>query len=279
VRYIIDIVSRIKEARSELSRAILAPRKWPQVPRLAVRRFVRGDHPLVGRWRRRRGGRVDLAGCVFDLDVPQVSDGIFSRFVLGRYEKPEIMAVGEHLPRDLPLLELGAGLGVVSCIANKHLEHPEQHWVIEANPELLDVIEKQRALNAAGFSVLHGALSYEDPAKIYINRARVTATSAQRTRGELVEVPAVTLSDLVQRYGITECSMMIDIEGAELDLVEREGDILARYVEFFIMEVHPDVYGEAGVDKLRERCKRLGFSVRAYVPPVLVMQRSASNTN
>src|SRR5690606_1581749 len=91
VRYIIDIVSRIKEARSELSRAILAPRKWPQVPRLAVRRFVRGDHPLVGRWRRRRGGRVDLAGCVFDLDVPQVSDGIFSRFVLGRYEKPEIM--------------------------------------------------------------------------------------------------------------------------------------------------------------------------------------------
>lgn len=277
MRYIVDIVSRIKAGRSELSRALLAPERWPEVPRLAIRRFIQGDHPLIGWWSRRGGARIQLAGCEFDLDVPQVSNGIFSRFVLGRYEKPELAALNEYLPRDLPLVELGAGLGVVSCIANKYLEHPEKHWVVEANSELLPVIEKQRQLNEAAFNVLHAALSYVDPARIYLNRERVTATSAQRTRGELVEVPAVSLCDVLRRYGIEECSMMIDIEGAELDLVEREGHIMARHVRFFIMEVHPDVYGESGIDRLRQRCIDLGYQVRAYLPPVLVMERRKSD--
>lgn len=228
---------------------------------------------MIGWWGRRRGNHVRLSGCDFELDAPQVSNAIFSRFVLGRYEGPELAAISDFLPAELPLIELGGGLGVLSCIANKHLQHPEQHWVVEANPELIPLIEKQRRLNHCAFSVRHAALSYVDPAIIYVNRARVTASSAQRTAGELVEVPAVRLGQLIEEHAIDECSLMVDVEGAELDLVETECEVLRDRVRTIIMEVHPDVYGDAGVRRVREGLNRLGFELVSSSPPVIVMQR------
>jgi len=240
-----------------------------------MRRFVHGDHPVIGWLGRRRGNLVQLSGCEFELPTPEVSDAIFSRFVLGRYERPELEAIGAHLPAELPLIELGGGLGVLSCIANRRLRTPEGHWVVEANPELVPIIEKQRALNHCSFSVIHAALSYVQPARIYINRARVTATSAQRSRGELLEVPAVTLRQLLEERGLFECSLMVDIEGAELEMVETEADVLRAHVRLLMMELHPDVYGHEGAQRVREALERVGFELVSDAPPVIVMERPA----
>lgn len=273
MKYFLDVVERVRAGRSKLSRALLVPRRWPEVPGLAMRRFLYGDHPVIGWWGRRRGSTVHLAGCTFQLEPPQVSNAIFSRFVLGRYESPELAAIADYLPPDLPLIELGGGLGVLSCVANRRLNDPQRHWVIEANPELIPLIEKQRTLNECSFSVQHAALSYVDPALIYVNRAHVTATSAQRTRGELIEVPSISIERLLDTHGIHECTLMVDIEGAELELVESEAEVLQRHVKTIIMEVHPDVYGEDGVQRVRDSLRDLDFELLRFAPPVLVMQR------
>ena len=61
------------------------------------------------------------------------------------YEREEIDMILSEIPhtifKDLNILEIGGCLGVVSVISNDVLKHKENHVVIEANPELIPILE------------------------------------------------------------------------------------------------------------------------------------------
>lgn len=206
-----------------------------------------------------RGDRVRVDGCDLDLGDPSVSLAVKSRFVLDRYERPERAALLRYLDRDRPVLELGACLGVLACVTNRLLTAGVHHVVVEANPHLLPLIERQRVLNGATFVIEHAALDYGDEAIIYVNQARITASSAQRPHGEPVRVAATSLARLAERHGLDGFTLISDIEGAELELVEQEADVLAARVRTLILETHPDVYGEFGRRRLVAGLETAGF--------------------
>ena len=76
------------------------------------------------------------------------------------YEINERWALGAVLDPGLPVIDCGASLGIVACLVNRRLTHPEHHVAVEANPDLLPVLARHRAMNGAQFQVLHAAVAY-----------------------------------------------------------------------------------------------------------------------
>jgi len=96
-----------------------------------------------------------------ELLIPsEVTDIKFrGQFPINFYEKQERRYLKQYLNPEATVLELGACLGVVSCVTNKLLTHPERHVVVEANPNLIQFIERNREHNGSGFQIEHCMVS------------------------------------------------------------------------------------------------------------------------
>ena len=53
------------------------------------------------------------------------------------------------------IVEFGGGIGVISCLANRRIGQRDRHIVVEANPHLIPLLEKNRSLNRCAFTVVN----------------------------------------------------------------------------------------------------------------------------
>ena len=218
--------------------------------------FLFEDNWLLGRFVELRGNTGTLDGCTFDLDQPVIATFLKSRFLLNSWEEEARYLFKKYQPVDLPLIELGSSIGIVSCITNKQLTNPESHLVVEANPLLLPILEKNRAQNGCRFQVLNKAIAYGS-AEVHFNfngrcnEGRLSSTAADIT------VPATTLREILEITGFTKANMVCDIEGAEIALIENEGQVLSDHFDWIIIEVH---FSE-GPEKTRALLEKLNFKL------------------
>ena len=61
--------------------------------------------------------------------------------------------------------------------------------------------------------------------------------------GQRLTVPATSLAKIVTEAGYERCSVVCDIEGAELVLLRNEGELFRKVVEAVLPEVHPAMGG------------------------------------
>jgi 16S rRNA A1518/A1519 N6-dimethyltransferase RsmA/KsgA/DIM1 with predicted DNA glycosylase/AP lyase activity len=73
---------------------------------------------------------------------------------MGVFEKHERETIKRCLDPNLPVVEVGGCIGVVACTTNRLLQEPSKHVVVEANPDLVPVLEANRQLNQCEFVVL-----------------------------------------------------------------------------------------------------------------------------
>lgn len=218
------------------------------------------DHAWLGRLVELRGNWVEIDGCRFDVSHPQITRALRARLLRGRYERTERELLKDWLDTGAPVIELGGGIGVVATLVNRRLRDPESHVVVEANPSLIPVIERQRAVNGGGFSVVHAAVDYSgaETVRLHVDgefiSGRVDAES-----GEAVTVPTVTLEGLLRRYPWNAVTLVCDIEGVETQLVEMEGEVLRDHCNTLIIEVHPEFRSAEQCAALLERLDALGF--------------------
>ena len=183
------------------------------------------------------GNRVNIGGLRFSVDNSQITTREKSIFFFGNWEQHERHTIDAYLHPGLPVVELGGCLGVVSCHINKKLERPEQHVVIEANPGILPTLEKNRELNNCKFVVRHAALGYETT-NVKFHLAKIGDNSLWSVSNNIVEVPAVSLETILKDTKFEIISLVMDIEGGEVDLLEREIDVLKKSVATLIFELH-----------------------------------------
>ena len=179
--------------------------------RNAFRDFFRRSR--VARHLAARGPVFDYHGLA--VTMPQ-SAGLAAMNALlrGKYESEEAALIAKHLPADLPVIELGGSLGVVSRLIRSRLAPGTRHLVVEANPDLIEACSRN------ALDIGSGA-------------------------GRVVAVPAVTLKDLHQRIGSPSAfSLVADIEGAEFALFEKDAETLAK-AALAIVELHPKEYAKA----------------------------------
>ena len=243
--------------------------------RLLPRRWVRNP-PWLGALVRLRGNRVQIGDCTFDVAHPLISNAIRSRLARGRYERPELELIADWLDPDAPVIELGGGIGVVATLVNRMLRNPLEHVVVEANPSLIPVLHHHKALNRAGFVVEHAALDYSGSPTARLVHGKEFISGRVGTAGdEGVAVPVITLERLVQRFPWENATLVCDIEGLEIELVEREGELLARHCRTLIIELHPKLRTKAERDAMMSRLHALGFGHVASMKHVHAFRRSS----
>lgn len=203
-----------------------------------------------------------VEGCQFAVNSPVTAAYLRGYLCDAFYERPEREALKRFLDPDLPVIELGGGLGVVACLTNKRLRHPHQHVVVEANPDLIPLLERNKRHNGCGFEIVHGALAYGSPETTFYRNAFFPASNVGRAWQEsldaAVRVPTVTLAGLLSRFPFDRCTLISDIEGAECALVEHEADLLCARVATLIVETHPGIAAQA-TDRMLTALEQMMF--------------------
>ena len=95
----------------------------------------------------------DRRAKVQGVDCAQIDTAHKSTLWFGLHELEERALLDRHLPCDLPLVELGGGLGVVACLSNRKLARPEQHIVVEALPSMAALLERNRDFERTVFGL------------------------------------------------------------------------------------------------------------------------------
>lgn len=228
--------------------------------RIARSLWVWGDHWWVGKIVELRGNRVKVGGCQFSLDSPAIRTAHKSRLFFDFvYETPERDALERYLKPELPVVELGASIGVIACLTNKRLTDPQRHVVVEANPDLLRLLVENRERNACHFSVMHAALSYGAQEIRFYQHKDFLCGSLQHASRKYVSVRTLSLGDVLDNFAYQRCTLICDIEGGEGDLIEQELGLIAERVETLIIEIHEQVLGKEAVERVIHKLEDAGL--------------------
>jgi FkbM family methyltransferase len=173
----------------------------------------------------------------------------------GGYERDELRLIGMVLtPRDV-VLELGAGLGLVSAYCAKRLGS-SQVFAFEANPDLEPCIRETYALNGVEPTLEMCAVrATAGRVTLYRTRHFYSSSIIRRSPSAIpIEVPGKALSYVVER--IRPTLLIVDVEGAEGELFDR-----ARLpgVSTIVLELHHRIIGEEKSREVRRALTDLGF--------------------
>jgi len=168
------------------------------------------------------------------------------------YEQKESEAVLRQIrPQDM-VLELGAGMGYMSTLMAKKLGVKQVH-AFEANPAMIPYIRSVHAANGVENVTVHNALlGAEDGAVTFYVRGDFVASSMEDNLGDKhggviarETVPVRPVSQVMEE--IQPTALVCDIEGAEADLLPLMD---LGGVRVAIVELHPQVFGQAGTAKV-----------------------------
>jgi FkbM family methyltransferase len=228
--------------------------------RIARSLWVWEDHWWVGKIVELRGNHVQVGGCQFSLDSPAIRTAHKSRLFFDFvYETPERDALERYLKPELPVVELGASIGVIACLTNKKLTDPQRHLVVEANPDLLRLLVENRERNACRFSVMHAAIGYGAQETMFYQHKDFLCGSLQHASHKYVSVKTLGLGDVLNGFNYPRCTLICDIEGGEGDLIEQELGLIAERVETLIIEIHEQVLGKEAVEKVIRQLEDAGL--------------------
>ncbi len=185
--------------------------------------------------------QFQLNGVKLTLPDGLATQEIVAKLRDGSYEADEARAADRCVRQDFRVLELGAGVGYVTALCAQRTA-PENILSVEANPDLLPVIQGNLAANGlSGVSVLHGAVTgaADDGATAQFRISDgFTGSSLDGKGGRQVEVPLIPVYDLIRAH--KPHVILMDVEGAEADMFSRPWKCPLRYC---VMELHPRKYG------------------------------------
>ncbi len=175
---------------------------------------------------------------------------------LGEYEAPELSALKDLIkPNDI-VLELGAGVGVVSTFIALHLNNPANLHSFEANPSILKSIEAVAGANNVSFNVKNCAVAMADgELEFFFDDHFESSSMINRERGaKASKVPAVAFSNVLAALQPTV--VVIDVEGAERELLDIQFPDSVRVI---CGEVHPHIIGDTAISKIFANLFAQGF--------------------
>jgi FkbM family methyltransferase len=176
---------------------------------------------------RSRGARYNVA----DWE-PRLAAAI----AFGLYERPEVLFSRKYLATSMRVLELGGSRGVVSSSILQLLPPAARLVSVEANPRLIEELQRNLTRNANGHAVEVRHLAVGEGDKLLLDTSRGSlASSLSSVKG--VEVPMTTLEGLVDDLKWEDFSLISDIEGAEVGFVLGDDPGLLRCRKL-VLEMH-----------------------------------------
>lgn len=211
----------------------------------------------IGRLVELNGNRVSYHGVILDLSDTVISTQLKARFPLGLYEDHEIELIDHHLPDDKPVVELGSGIGFISCFTDARISDVK-HIVVEANPKLVEIVETNRELNDATFDISHSAYQSSGSETDFYIHEKFVGGSVQRTTDRAIKADGRCLKDILG--SLKNITIIVDIEGGEFDLLENEMDVLVTHCSYLFIEFHE--FTDANIEQYEKELLDAGFELR-----------------
>lgn len=243
-------------------------------------------HPAIGRaltWRYH--GLIPFGNDRFELRTGNhVSYKETARLFWGYYEKSERLLVLRHLRSDLDVIEVGSGVGVISCCILR-AQAPEKFLVcVEANPAAAATLLQNIRRNYPGrqfVRIVNGAIDYSGAkiASLQVDE-NLISSSVRQAGNSVTAVPALTLSQLQEDSSLESFALVCDIEGAEAGLLENEAKVLESCKQI-IIELHATRFkgNTYSISDLRRLIENMGFALRARRGNVFAYERACSQAH
>jgi FkbM family methyltransferase len=200
---------------------------------------------------------IELSDIVIPLG-DHVTPAIRQELEAGEYEQAELAALRVVLAPGDVVMEIGTGLGLLSAWCAR-VVGSERVFTFEANPGLERPIRDLHALNGVAPKLEMCVLAESGGSLTFYPQAEFWASSlvAEPGTGSGITVPARSFEDA--RAAIRPTLLIIDIEGGELELVGHAG---FDGVEHVLIELHPDVIGEAGCETVVTALAQAGLAAQ-----------------
>lgn len=200
--------------------------------------------------------RYNYEGLTFDVFEEHtkywINQTIDERFREKNYEREEIDAIRRILRKDDVVLDLGASLGVTSCVIANTISNPENLVSVEANPNLIENLKHNMELNNKNFIIKEGAVSYNNrevrfnfnglshSGSIY-KKTHLMGEDRESKYGKYQSVRKTTITpmDLEKEFNKNFTFLSCDVEGEEFDMMY---ELYPYFKDFngMIIEFHED---------------------------------------
>ena len=227
----------------------------PSRPRSWTRRSLRKlSNWLIYQYRITLRPIVSIEGVRIRVG-PHMSRRVEQAISRGGYERDELRLIGMVLSPSDVVLEVGAGLGVVSAYCAKRLGS-SRVFAFEANPDLEPRIRETYALNSVEPTLEMCAIRANAGRVTLYRTKHVFSSSVIKRNAEAIpiEVPGKALSYVVEK--IRPTLLIVDVEGAEGELFDRAQ---LPGVTKIMLELHERVIGKAKAQQVRGALAALGF--------------------
>lgn len=208
------------------------------------------------------------------VDVQHLPPSLVNALYKGDHERPERVAVRQSLRRDDRVLEIGAGVGLIS-LACAQIVGEENLLSYEANENLVPIIRKNFEINGMNANIRAKAVTAYGQGIAFHVSDRIVDSSSMRNRvGQTVSVQSDAIGDVIAEFKPT--ALVIDAEGGEVEILEAAPLEMVRVI---ILEVHPHVVGSAAIDNMLLGLERRGLVETCRNSDTFVLKRSAAKAN
>jgi FkbM family methyltransferase len=208
------------------------------------------------------GNSARLDGITISMDSQFIGAAIKGEIMVDWYEYQERQLIQRYFPNNEPVIELGASIGVVACMVNRRLTLPNHHVVVEANPDLVHVLKKNRDMNQCQFHIIEAAIGYGSAYITFFSNEGSLAGSIYQGGGKPMTVPTRTLQSIAEGEGFSHFNLICDVEGSEIDIINHELTFISEHVGLMLLETHHlTPYGEEGMRTVIENLQKSGFEI------------------
>ncbi|PSM16332.1 FkbM family methyltransferase [Nitratireductor sp. StC3] len=191
---------------------------------------------------------LTVHGVRVPISPEEVSAEIWNALKSGSYEANEARRISRAVRPGDRVLELGAGLGVITSIIASVTD--VRVWSFEADPQTTRLAQRVIELNCDGNVLLsNGILAAGPPRTVsFFRRADFWMSSGFADQGPYQQVIEITSRDIdafIAKHRINV--LVMDVEGAELELLQNAS---LPGIERVFLELHDHLYGLSGVQTI-----------------------------
>lgn len=188
----------------------------------------------------------------------------------GQWESDEYKYLS-LLPPDCSVLELGACIGFISCATNKILKNKKNHVVLEANPNLISILENNRKSNNCDFTIVNKILANGDGnIKFKVDKRSILGSTTElmphNRISQTFEIEKISIETLEEDTGLSFDALICDIEGGEYELFENclTQDFI-KQLRFISVEFHWNANNSRNrCNRIVEKLKNYGFQITSF---------------